>query len=184
MHMDNNKNSNNDSIRKSAMQFAEANIYRMDNPYLNQFQKLEVELWFQFPSIVAFTTLCGLLIINSFHLMEIYKIIGIPVAVEIFLSIVNWYFYEYFDRINRVFFITIGHNIIQWIISLITISILCYNGYYFWATFIFLGKLGLIGILSPSTLIFIILSKKYKMHPKYAFFKMYYGDVFPFEENN
>ncbi len=169
-----------DTIHKKATRFAEANTYLLDNVYLNQLQKNEVELWFQLPWIASYTTFCACLIYHSFYSLPIKTIILLPLSIDILLGIVNWY--SYFARLNKAFFLSIGHNFFQWIISLSTIGILIYNDLYSLAVIVFIGKLGLLALFSPSIILYTRFAKKYNMHPKYAFFKKYYDYIFPFEK--
>jgi hypothetical protein len=170
-----------DAIRKKATRFAEANTYLLDNSYLNQGQKMEVELWFQFPWIASYTTFCACLIYHSFYSLPVKVIIGLPLAVDILVGIVNWHSYS--PRLNKAFFLSIGHNFFQWFISLSTIGVLIYHEYYWWAVIVLIGKLGLIALFSPSIFLYPRFARKYKMHPKYAFFKKYHDEIFPFEED-
>lgn len=170
-----------DTINKKATKFAEANTYLLNNSYLTKAQKMEVELWFQFPMIASYSIFCVCLICHSFYSLSYKLIIGLPLAIDLLLGTVNWYSYS--ARLNKVFFLSLGHNFIQWLISLSTIGILIYHEYYLWAVVVLIGKLGLLTLFSPSIFLYQRFARKYKMHTKYAFFKKYYYVTFPFEDD-
>jgi hypothetical protein len=171
-----------DTIQEKAERFAEAHTYRLNNSYLTQAQKMEVELWYQFPVTLAYTVFCACLIYHSLYPQTIKVIIGIPLIINVLIGIINWESYS--PSFNKVFFLSIGHNYTQWILSLSTIGILFYHHLYWWAALVLLGKIGLLALLFPSIFLYSRFSSKYKMHPKYAFFKKYYNKTFAFEENH
>jgi hypothetical protein len=181
MDKSNDNNTEMGTTHEFAKKFSEAHTYIMDNSYLNPSQKMEVELWYQFPSTISYTALCACLIYHSFYFLQIKLIIGLPLIVDILIGVFNWYAYK--PRLNKAFFLSIGHNYFQWIISLSTISILIYHQLYWWAAIAFVGKLGLLALFSPSISLYSRFARKYRMHPKYAFFKKYHNEHFPFEYN-
>lgn len=80
-----------------------------------------------------------------------------------------------------MFFFTLGHNFTIWALTLATLGILIYHKLYAYSAIVFLSKIGLLSLISPSMYLYTILSKKYNMHAKWVFFKRFYGREFPFE---
>lgn len=169
-----------DYIEKESTRFATANTYRIDNPYLSQSQKLEVELWFQFPSTVLFISLCGMMIYSIFNPIASKLIFGVPFLIDLVLGMVNWNLQ--LKNLLKGFFLTIGHNFVLWGLAVSTIALLIYHGHYWYAGIVLIGKFGILSIISPSMFTYTILSRKYKMHAKWVFFKRFYGHEFPFEK--
>jgi len=169
-----------DYIEKESDRFATANTYILNNPFLNQSEKLEVELWFQFPSTALFITFCICVICNVFYPLSLIIIIALPIIVDYILGVINWHFK--LKRFLKIFFLTIGHKYVLWILTLFIIVILIYYKYYIYSVVVFVGKLGLSTLVSPSLWTYTIWSRKYKMHTKYAYFKRWYGFEFPFEQ--
>ena len=169
-----------DYIDKESTRFATANTYRLDNPYLTKQQKMQVELWFQFPGTIMFISLCICMLYSTFNFMYLKLIIGIPIMLDLLVGLLNWN--SNLRKVYTTFFLTIGHNFVLWGLTLTTVGILIYNGLYLYSAIVFIGKLGLLSLFSPSMYVYTILSKKYKMHAKWVFFKKFYSMDFPFEK--
>jgi len=169
-----------DYIEKESDRFAQANTYILNNTFLTRTEKLEVELWFQFPSTILFITFCSCVLYHIFFPLSLIVIIGLPLIVDYNLGVINWHFK--LKRILNIFFLTIGHKYVLWVITLITIATLIYNGYYIYSIIVLIGKLGLFTFISPSLWTYTLWARKYKMHTKYAYFKRWYGNEFPFEQ--
>lgn len=171
---------NRDFIDMESTRYATANTYRLDNPYLTPHEKKQVELWFQFPETVMFITLCICMLLSTLSSLPLKWIIGIPLIVDLIIGLINWT--VNLRKCHSVFFLTIGNNFALWILALTTIGILIYYKMYLYASIIFIGKLGFLSLISPSMYVYTILSKRYKMHPKWVFFKKFYAMTFPFEK--
>lgn len=168
-----------DYIGEESTRFATANSYRLDNVYLTQLQKKQVELWFQFPGTVMFISLSVLMLYSTYNPLSLKWIIGIPLLIDFTVGLINWS--VNIKRVYTIFFLTIGHSFILWGLTLTTIGILVYHGLYFYSGIVLVGKLGLVTLISPSMYVYTILSRKYKMHAKWVYFKRFYGLEFPFE---
>ncbi len=159
--------------------FATANFYRLDNQYLNQNEKLEVELWFQFPGTILLISFCICMIYNAFYPISIKFIMLIPLSLDFIFGLLNWFLN--LRKILKLFFLTIGHNLILWALTVVTCTILIYYRLYIYSAAVFFAKVGLFTMISPSMWGYTLLAKKYKMHAKWVFFKKFYGYQFPFE---
>jgi len=158
-----------DYIERESDRYATANTYFLDNIFLNRSEKVEVELWFQFPSTTLLITFCLCVIYNIFYHVSLTMIIAIPLFIDYTLGVINWHFN--LKNTLRLFYLTIGHKYILWILTLVTIASLIYFKYYIYAAVVLLGKLGLFTLVSPSLWTYALWSRKYKMHAKYAYFK-------------
>ncbi len=146
-----------DYIDKESERFATANTYLLDNPFLTQSEKMEVELWFQFPETIMFISLCACMLYSVYNPIFIKLIIGIPMLLDLVVGLINWNFY--FKKILKIFFLTIGHNYVLWALTLVTLGVLLYNGLYVFSAIVLLSKLGLLSLISPSMYTYTILSK-------------------------
>lgn len=167
-------------ISKESTRYATAHSYRLDNPYLTQQQKKQVELWFQFPETIMFVALCICMLYSMVHPLHLKWIIGIPLMVDLIFGLINWAIH--IRKVYTAFFLSIGHNFVLWGLTLVTAGILIYHGQYIYAVIVLILKLGLILFISPSLYVYTLLSMKYKMHAKWVFFKRFYKLEFPFEQ--
>lgn len=180
--MENEQNTNlRKKITQKAMATAEATVYTLDNPYLSQEAKNEMEMWYQLP---------GNIMTYAFVLVAIWNvvveplrwsiIIGIPLMINVIIGLFNWYFYN--KNLVRKCYLTFLH---RWMLILVGITAASFLFYKDAIALAILSLLAPFGLLSPAELhmfLYAILANKYRMHPKYAFFKRFYGHVFTFEE--
>jgi hypothetical protein len=166
-------------VEKESTRYATAKVYQLDNPYLIESEKIEVELWFQFPGNVLFVALCGTMIYSTFNQLSLKLVIGIPLLIELLVGVLNWRFY--LKKTIKTCFFIFGNHIVQWGLTISTIAILTYHGHYWYSAIILAGKFGILIIISPCMWTYTFLSSKYKMHAKWVFFKRFYGYEFPFE---
>lgn len=169
-----------ENIRRQAAARAEATVYTLGNTYLSQEQKMEVEHWFQFPGNIGLVTMLACLVYSVYSPLSWYWIIGIPLIANCLFGIANWLVYS--RKFLKGVYLSIFHNFVLWMLTIIAIILLVINGAYIKALLAFFLKLFLIAFFEPHMLIYSFLSRKYQMHPKYAFFRRIYGHEFPFEE--
>lgn len=180
-NMNNKESQNHHNITLEGIRYSEAHTYLMNNAHLNNSEKLEVELWYQFPLKLGYTILCFSLIYSSVEQISIRNIIVPSLVVNVAIGLLNWYNYR--PTLNKIFFYSIGHNYLQRIILIVTISFLIYSANYYWIIVVVLGKIGFLYMFYPSMILYSLLARKYRLHPKYAFFKRNYGKIFSFEED-
>lgn len=173
-----------EKIKSDAVKYAEreanANIYLLNNDYLTDEEKLEVELWFQFPDTIMFISLCICMTYSIHSQVQVKYIIVIPLILDFLAGVFTWFFK--LKRFIKIFFLTIGHNFLLWAMALFSGVLLIINGFYLFAFIAIVSRLGLLIFISPSLFFRKILSIKYKMNAKYAYFKRFYDFSFPFEE--
>jgi hypothetical protein len=169
-------------IERRACNYANANVYSLNNTYLNPAEKQEVELWFQLP---------GNVMLYAFVITAIWsvvveplswsKIIGIPLAINVIVGLLNWYFYK--KNLVYKLYLTFLHSWVLYLVGFGAAAFLFYKGAVALAIISLVAPFGLLAIVEPSIYFYSILAKKYRMHPKFAFFKKEYSRTFPFEEN-
>ena len=157
-------------------------FYRMDNPYLTFDDKIAVEAWFQAPGDFMLYAFWGMLIYSLYTPVPWYWILGIPMIFSTVLALIFWNLY------NRSFFnalkLTLFHNWTTGVLGVLIGALLAYHGQWVWA--IVSAVVGIFGfiVLDWWMIVYTIFAKsRYNMHPKYAFFKKWYGYSFPFENN-
>ncbi len=143
---------------------------------------MEVELWFQFPINVGLVTMLGCLVYSIYVPLSWYWIIGVPLAANCILGILNWVVYS--KKLLLGIYLTVFHNLVLWVFTIAAVVLLIANGAYGRAVLAFLLNLFLVDFIQPHMIIYSILSRKYGgMHPKYVFFKRIYQYEFPFEKD-
>ncbi|MDP3934933.1 MAG: hypothetical protein Q8Q46_01805, partial [Candidatus Giovannonibacteria bacterium] len=110
---------------------------------------------------------------------SIFYIIGISIAINVIVGIINWYFY------NRKLAIMLGLSLFHpFVTALVGIGVAIYlfiNGALLLATIsAFVGIFSFL-FLELHIILYSFFAQKYKMHPKYAFAKREFGHVFSFE---
>lgn len=169
-------------IERRASNYANANVYSLNNTYLNPAEKQEVELWFQLPGNVMFyafvITAIWSVVVEP---LSWSKIIGIPLAINVIVGLLNWYFYK--KNLVYKLYLTFLHSWVLYLVGFGVAAFLFYKGAIALAIISLVAPFGLLAIVEPSIYFYSILAKKYRMHPKFAFFKKEYNHKFPFEEN-
>ncbi|MDP3303613.1 MAG: hypothetical protein Q8S46_05625 [Methylotenera sp.] len=168
-----------ENIRLEAARRTEALIYTLNNPYLTAYQKTEVELWFQLPIHIALITFFVCAIYSIYVPLPWYLLLGIPIAVNLVSGAILWATYH--QKLVFAFYLTLTHNWMLWILTLISASWLAVTGHYKLAIMVILLKLILSAFLGWHIILYTVLARKYHMHPKYSFFKRFYAHKFPFE---
>jgi len=175
-----NQNKTRQEITPEAANYAEANVYALGNTYLDKNEKLEVEMWYQFPGNVMIYTFFVIAILSVFYQLSWGYIIGIPIAVNLAVGIINWFFYN--KRIIYSLYLTLLHSWVLYLAGFGTAAFLFFKSSYILAIIALLAPFGIFAFTEPHLLFYSILARKYRMHPKYAFFKRKYNHTFPFEE--
>lgn len=89
MEDSNSKKEIKDYIEKESERFATSHAYQLDNPYLTQSEKMEVELWFQFPETIMFISLCACMLYSVYNPISLKLIIGIPMLIDLIVGLIN-----------------------------------------------------------------------------------------------
>lgn len=163
-----------------AISRAEAEVYTLDNRYLTQDQKTEVECWYQFPSACTVFVFLVLAMMSPGPSISWRIVIGVPLAINAAVGLLNWYLYP--RRLVYVCSLSLFHPWVLTLIALVVAAYLFYVNAYVLAVIAFIAPLGLLSIAEPHMWLYAFLARRYGMHPKYAFFKRFYDVTFPFEK--
>lgn len=109
------------------------------------------------------------------------EIIGIPLVANILVGIWNWYFYS--KKFVYNLYLILLHSWILYVVGIGVALFLFFNGAIILGIISLVVPFGLLTFVEPYLYLYSILAQKYRMHPKYAFFKKEYGHEFPFEKD-
>jgi hypothetical protein len=169
-----------DDLDTRSTKAAEATVYSLNNPYLNEQQKLQVEMWYQLPfelSTLAFLVSCVLYVLQDLSWLHL---LAIPIGTDLISGIYLWFFYN--RKVVLLAYATLANKMFQWIAVLAVVAFLVWTGEYLLAAAVVGVKIGFSLLFGAHMILFgVQAQQKYRMHPKYAFFKKYYGITFPFE---
>lgn len=168
-------------IARIAHNRAEATVYSLNSPYLTSAEKQEVELWYQLPGNVMLWTFVITAIYSVYNPLPWSEIIGIPLLANVVVGIWNWYFYK--KNFVYKLYLTILHSWVLYLVSFSAAFFLFVKGSVALAIISVIAPFGLLKIVEPSIYLYSIFAQKYRMHPKFAFFKKEYGHTFPFEQD-
>ncbi len=170
-----------ENIHRRAASHAEATVYTLGNTYLSQAERTEVELWFQLPgNIMLYAFVIGAIWSVVVGPLSWSKIIGIPLAVNVIVGLLNWYFYK--KNFVYKLYLSVLHSWILYLVGIGAAVFLFFKGAIALAIISLVAPFGLLAFVEPHLFFYSMLAKKYGMHSKYAFFKRFYGYNFPFEE--
>ena len=170
-----------DELKKKAHNRAEANIYSLNNYYLTSLEKQEVELWYQLPGNIMLYAFVITAVCSVYNPIPWSKIIGIPLIVSFVVGIFNWYFYN--KKLVYNLYLTVLHSWVLYLVGIGAAIFLFFKGAIVLAVISLVAPFGLLAIVEPSIYFYSLLAHRYKMHPKFAFFKKEYDHVFPFEKD-
>jgi hypothetical protein len=156
-----------------------ANVYTLNNLYLTPAEKGDVEMWYQLPGDIMFITFVLTAIYSTYNPLPWSEIIGIPLVVNVLVGIWCWCFYS--KKVVMCLYLTILNGWISYIIGIVAAIFFFTQGAIIFATISLIMPFGLLVFMEPHIYFYSILAQKYRMHPKYVFFKKEYGYKFPFE---
>jgi len=164
---------------ESARKHAESSLYTMTNPYTTTEEKIEIEAWYQLPVELAGHAFLFTTVAWAFGILGGWAAYGIAVLVGIISAIVIWLAYS---RSIIPVFLIIRLPYVGWLIHLGISIWLAASGHWLPAIFLFLNRLlFFLPVGFPVAFVNQVLTFKYKIHPKYAFLKRFYGKEYPFE---
>lgn len=169
-----------DEITRKAAAYAEANVYSLNNPYLTPDEKQEVEMWYQLPGNVMALTFFITAILSVFYSFSWKFVIGIPISINVLIGIINWFFYK--KQLVYSLYLTVLHSWILYLAGFGTSAFLFFKGSYIFAIIALLAPFGIFAFAELHLFFYSVFARKYRMHPKYVFFKREYNYTFPFEE--
>ena len=161
---------------------AEAELDPLNSQYLNLSEKLEVQMWYNFPDSVTVWAFLIAATYSIYNPLSLKEMICIPLVTNVIVFLLNWFFYS--KKFIQILSLTILHNWIQYLAGLGAVVFLFSHGAIILGIIALLSPFGVLIIVSPSTYFNHVLTKKYRMHPKFVFFKLKYGYEFPFEKDS
>lgn len=158
----------------------EGDVYQLENTYLTQDEKVDVEIWFQWPGVIMEYAFWAMAILSISYSFPMWYVVTIPIVINLIVGVINWNVYNM--KILRPLGLSLFHNYVTALIGVGVAIYLFTNGAWFLA-----GVSAFIGIFSflffeLHIILYSFLAQKYKMHPKYVFAKKRFGRSFPFEE--
>ncbi len=169
-----------ENIDNEAKKAAERNVYTMSNPYTTREEKVEIESWYQLPfntGAWAYLIGCVLWAQGVLNGWEAYFLAsGVGIATALF----TWFLYS--KKTVFILSMSFGFPGIKLVVLLGVAVWLWISGAYTQSIFL-IANLVLLGfpVALLSLLVNQMLSKKYHMHPKYAFLKRVYHKRYSFE---
>lgn len=170
----------------------EANSYQLNNNYLSQKQKVEIELIYQMPLGLGESVFILYLILlgaSNFDMVKTAYLYAAPVA--FILGLLSWKSLTNQSLRKIVFGLGVlgtawGHRIISIILAVFAY----YTGHLYITIYAIISAIGISGLigsfLNPAMYVYLIggtmeTSKDSRMHFKYVMAKKMWGTKFPFE---
>lgn len=161
-------------IHERARLYSESRVYRLSNQYLNERQKVDVEMWFNAPVVLFYIGVGALMLLK------------LPLLLAVFISSVfSVGFMEYFFwtanstlfyPCHRVVLIAAKGNILM--LCLLLGSVL-FSGSTWWVA-ILIFFIYFLTAVSPSIATSVLFHGN-RMHPKYAFAKRRFDLQYPWD---
>lgn len=161
-------------IHERARLYSESRIYRLDNQYLDERQRVDVEMWFVAPVELFYVGIGILLLLRQAPLTSVLMstISSIALMEYFFWNPNSGLFYPYHRAVLRA---AKGHVLT---LSLLLCSVLV-AGTPWWAALL-IASTYLLTAFSPSIVSSVILHGN-KMHPKYEFAKRRFKLQYPWD---
>ena len=131
----------------------ESKIYDLNNSFLSQDEKVQVESWFQLPGNIMEYVFWTMSILSIFYPISLFYIFGISIIFNIVVGLVNWHFY------NRKLVTTLGlsifHPYVETVVGIVVAIFLFIKGSLLLAGLsIFVGIFGFLFLAAAHTFIF------------------------------
>jgi hypothetical protein len=161
-------------IHERARMYSESRVYKLNNHYLDERQRVDVEMWFVAPVEIFYIVISTLLLLRQSLLNSVLfsSVISIALMEYFFWNANSNYFYPYHRAILRA---VKGHILT---LALLICTVL-FAGTPWWVGLLLI-TIYLLTAFSPSTITSVILHGN-KMHPKYEFAKRRFGLQYPWD---
>lgn len=161
-------------VHERAWLYAESRVYRLDNQYLNERQKVDVEMWFVAPVELFYIGVGALMLLKQPLLPALLISSAFSIAfMEYFYWNANGTLFYFCHR--AVLRAAKGHILV---LALFIGSVI-FSGSAWWLAILVISVYFLTA-LSPSTISSVILHGN-KMHPKYAFANRRFALQYPWD---
>lgn len=169
-------------IRAEAHRYAQAQVYSLQNEFTDVSEKLEIESWFQLPTVCAGYAFLAGSFLYARGLLDAWQLFGIACGADLLVAIVCWFAY------NRNWvvpaFMILRFPVLSWSLHFI-VAIWFFAHSRHWLGGIVLASLftGHLPFGFPSITFYKLVTLRYAMNPKYAFLKHFYAKRYPFESS-
>lgn len=161
---------------------AHASAYMLGNPFTTIEEKLEIERWYQLPmDIAGFSFLAGLFYyaggaVTGWQLFLAANAVGIVAAM--------FCWFTYSRGLVAFLFLLLHNSLVSWVIHLGVATWFFTHSRPWLGCFAIANQLtGGIAFSIGAMLFYHLVTRRYRIHPKYAFLKHFYGKSYPFESN-
>jgi hypothetical protein len=161
---------------------AHASVYMLGNPFTTIEEKLEIERWYQLPiDIAGFSFLAGLFYyatgaVTGWQLFLAANAIGIVVAM--------FCWFTYSRVLVASLFALFGNSLVSWAVHLGVAAWFFTHSRPWLGGFAIANQLtGGMALSLGAMFFYQLVTRRYRIHPKYAFLKHFYGKTYPFESN-
>ena len=161
-------------IRERARLYSESRVYRLNNHYLDERQRVDVEMWFIAPAEIFYVVIGILLLLRQPLLNSVLfsAVISIALMEYFFWNANSSFFYPY----HRVILRAVKGHILTLALFICTVL---FAETPWWVGLLLIATY-LLTPFSPSIITSVILHGN-KMHPKYEFAKRRFGLHFPWD---
>lgn len=161
-------------IDERARLYSESRVYKLNNHYLDERQRVDAEMWFVAP-VEIFYAVTGILLLLRQPLLNsvlLSSVVSIALMEYFFWNANSNYFYPY----HRVILRAVKGHILTLALFICTVL---FAGTPWWVGLLLI-TIYLLTAFSPSTITSVILHGN-KMHPKYEFAKRRFGLQYPWD---
>ncbi len=161
---------------------ADASVYTLGNPFTTTEEKLEIERWYQLPmDLGGYSFLAGLFYYGSGDLTG-WQLFLAANVVGIVAAMFCWFAYS--RVLVASLFVLFGSSLVSWAVHLGVAA------WFFTHSRPWLGGFALANQFTGgmafsvgAMLFYQVITRRYRIHPKYAFLKHFYAKTYPFENN-
>ena len=169
-------------IRAEAHNYAQAQVYSLQNEFTDVSEKFEIECWYQLPTECAgYAFLAGAFMYAS-GVLAGWQLLGLTCSVDFVASLLCWFGYSRSWVIPV--FLKLRSRLLSWSLHFIVAIWFFSHARYWLGGFVLLSLFtGHLPFGLPSMIFYQTMTRRYGMHPKYAFLKHFYGKSYPFESS-
>jgi hypothetical protein len=161
-------------IHERARLYSESRVYRLNNQYLDERQRVDVEMWFVAP-VEIFYAGAGILL-----LMKQTLVSSILISSVISIVLMEYFFWNANSNLFSIYHLFVLRAVKSHILTLaLFICASLFAGTSWWASLLMI-TVYLLTAFSPSIITSVVLHGK-KMHPKYEFAKRRFGVQYPWD---
>lgn len=161
---------------------ADASVYTIGNAFTTTEEKIEIERWYQLPmDIGGYSFLVGLFYyangeISGLQLFLAANLVGIVAAM--------FCWFAYSRVLVAALFALLGSSRVSWAVHLGVAAWFFFHSHPWLGGFAIANQFtGGMAFSVGAMFFYQLVTRRYRIHPKYAFLKHFYGKTYPFENN-